>query len=53
MYPRARQHGLLVDRVGEETIIFDQDRKEAHRGDAAAAIAEILAIGPSVHSHAP
>ena len=30
MYPRARQHGLLVDRVGDETIVFDEDRKEAH-----------------------
>jgi hypothetical protein len=30
MYPRARQHGLLVDRVGEETIIFDAERQEAH-----------------------
>ena len=30
MYPRARQHGLLVDRVGEETIVFDEERKEAH-----------------------
>ena len=30
MYPRARQHGLLVDRVGDETIVFDEERKEAH-----------------------
>ena len=30
MYPRARKHGLLVDRVGDETIVFDEERKEAH-----------------------
>ena len=30
MYPRARHHGLLVDRVGDETIVFDEERKEAH-----------------------
>lgn len=30
MYPRARQHGLLVDQVGDETIVFDEERKEAH-----------------------
>jgi len=30
MYPRARQHGLIVDRVGDEIIVFDEERKEAH-----------------------
>lgn len=30
MYPRARKRGLLVDRVGDETIVFDEERKEAH-----------------------
>ena len=30
MYPRARRRGLLVDTVGDETIVFDEERKEAH-----------------------
>ena len=30
MYPRARKRGLLVDSVGDETIVFDEERKEAH-----------------------
>jgi Coenzyme PQQ synthesis protein D (PqqD) len=30
MYPRARKRGLLVDTVGDETIVFDEERKEAH-----------------------
>jgi len=29
-YPVARQRALLVDQVGYETIIFDEDSKEAH-----------------------
>ena len=30
MYPRARKRGLLVNTVGDETIVFDGERKEAH-----------------------
>lgn len=29
-YPQARRRGLLVDQVGHETIIFDEEWKEAH-----------------------
>jgi hypothetical protein len=29
-YPRARRRGVLVDQVGDETIVFDEERKEAH-----------------------
>lgn len=28
--PRSRQHGLLFDQVGDETIIFDEERQEVH-----------------------
>ena len=30
IYPRARRRGILVDQVGDETIVFDEERKEAH-----------------------
>lgn len=30
MYPRARRHGLLVDQVGDETVVFDEARRETH-----------------------
>ena len=29
-YPKARQTGLLIEQVGDDTIIYDEDRKEAH-----------------------
>jgi hypothetical protein len=29
-FPRSRQHGLIVDQVGDETIVFDEERREAH-----------------------
>ena len=55
MYPRARRHGLLLDRVGEETIVFDEERKEAHslnrmasivwqQSDGTHSLAEIAAV---------
>lgn len=30
MHPKARQTHLLVDHVGDETIVYDEDRQEAH-----------------------
>jgi len=30
MYPQARQSGLLIDQAGDETIVYDEERKEAH-----------------------
>ncbi|MFL5616276.1 MAG: PqqD family protein [Gemmatimonadaceae bacterium] len=30
VYPRARRRGVLVDQVGDEMIVFDEERKEAH-----------------------
>lgn len=29
-YPKSRHSGLLVDHVGDETIIYDESRQEAH-----------------------
>jgi hypothetical protein len=29
-YPKSRQRGLLVDRVRDETIVYDEERQEAH-----------------------
>jgi len=29
-YPKSRQHGLLIDHVGDETIVYDERRQEAH-----------------------
>ncbi|HKW09456.1 MAG TPA: PqqD family protein [Gemmatimonadaceae bacterium] len=29
-YPKSRHTGLLVDHVGDETIIYDETRQEAH-----------------------
>jgi hypothetical protein len=30
MHPRARQNDILVERVGDETIVYDGERHEAH-----------------------
>src|SRR6266516_2843279 len=30
MIPRARQHGLLVQAVGEELVVYDQERDRLH-----------------------
>ena len=38
MYPKARQSHLLVDHVGDETIVYDEDRQEAHSLNRAASI---------------
>src|SRR6185437_8347306 len=45
MYPRARKRGLLVDRVGDETIVFDEERKEAHSLNRMASIVWQLSDG--------
>lgn len=29
-YPKSRQSGLLLDHVGDETIIYDEERQVAH-----------------------
>ena len=29
-YPKARQRGVLVEHVGDETVVFDEERKSAH-----------------------
>ena len=29
-FPKSRQHGLLIDQVGDETIVYDEERQEAH-----------------------
>jgi len=38
MNPKARQTHLLVDHVGDETIVYDEDRQEAHSLNRAASI---------------
>ena len=38
MKPKARQTHLLVDHVGDETIVYDEDRQEAHSLNRAASI---------------
>jgi hypothetical protein len=30
MYPKSRRSDLLIDQVGDETIVYDQLRQEAH-----------------------
>ena len=53
-YPMVRADGLLVERVGDETVVYDQETKEAHclkplaaqvfaLGDGHTTIAEIAA----------
>jgi len=29
-YPKSRHDGLLIDHVGDETIVYDEQRQEAH-----------------------
>jgi len=36
--PKSRQTGLLVDHVGDETIVYDEERHEAHSLNRAASI---------------
>jgi hypothetical protein len=38
MKPHARNEGLLVQEVGEEIVIHDQERRKAHRLNPTAAI---------------
>lgn len=38
MTPDARQDGLLVQEVGDETIVYDQQRNHAHRLNRSAAL---------------
>ena len=30
IYPTSRRSGLLIDQIGDETIVYDQVRQEAH-----------------------
>jgi hypothetical protein len=45
MYPRARRHGLLVDQVGDEIVVFDEERREAHSLNRMASIVWQLSDG--------
>jgi len=36
--PKSRQRGLLIDHVGDETIIYDEERQEAHSLNRAATL---------------
>ncbi len=38
LHPKSRQTGLLVDHVGDETIVYDEERQEAHSLNRAASI---------------
>jgi hypothetical protein len=38
MYPKARQYGVLVEQVGDDTMIYDTERKEAHSLNRSAAL---------------
>lgn len=38
MIPRARQEGLVVQEVGDETIIYDEQRNHVHRLNQSAAL---------------
>lgn len=38
LHPKSRQTGLLIDHVGDETIVYDEDRHEAHSLNRAASI---------------
>lgn len=37
-FPKARQNDLLVEQVGEETIVYDGERQEAHSLNRSASI---------------
>jgi hypothetical protein len=38
LHPKSRQTGLLIDHVGDETIVYDEERHEAHSLNRAASI---------------
>ena len=38
LHPKSRQAGLLIDHVGDETIVYDEERQEAHSLNRAASI---------------
>ena len=38
LHPKSRQTKLLIDHVGEETIVYDEERQEAHSLNRAARI---------------
>src|SRR3982750_2783047 len=38
LHPKSRQTGLLIDHVGDETIVYDEDRQAAHSLNRAASI---------------
>lgn len=35
-YPKSRRNGVMVDRVRDETIVYDEERQEAHSLNRAA-----------------
>ena len=37
-HPKSRQTGLLIDHVGDETIVYDEERHEAHSLNRAASV---------------
>jgi len=37
-HPKSRQTGLLIDHVGDETIVYDEERQQAHSLNRAASI---------------
>jgi hypothetical protein len=37
-HPKSRQAGLLIDHVGDETIVYDEERQQAHSLNRAASI---------------
>jgi hypothetical protein len=54
-YPKSRHDGLLIDHVGDETIVYDEQRQEAHslnrtaslvweRSDGAHSVPELAAV---------
>lgn len=38
LQPKSRQTGLLIDHVGDETIVYDEERQQAHSLNRAASI---------------
>ena len=38
LHPKSRQTGLLIDHVGDETIVYDEERHEAHSLNRAASV---------------
>jgi len=38
LHPKSRQDGLLIDHVGDETIVYDEERQQAHSLNRAARI---------------